>query len=275
VPLQVPEGRADTAIGKSQILNESETELVKRVFAPLRLLIGFLSVAIAASLAAPAVAYGAGTGYTPTPGPTPGGGASGLAGTVVSSATIQPSGGTANATIGNSTITVTVKAGAFTGPVQVVITDATSSTVMPTGGGTPVVTFGIGIFENGTKVSGTLPAITVTVNSPSIKAGTTVYFVTNGALQAISGAAVTNGSVTFTITSDPIVEVVAPPATTAAAGSAGSGGTAGTAIAGATSGQTGKPFILEGALAVGLILIGGVMLVGLRLRRRPAWRRSA
>jgi hypothetical protein len=158
----------------------------------------------------------------------------------------------------------------------VVITDATSSTVTPTDGGKPVVTFGIGVFENGTKVTGTFPAITVTVNSPSIKAGATEDFVINGVLQVISGAAATNGSATFTITSDPIVEVVAPAATTtAAAGSAGSAGTAGSAIAGATSGQTGKPFILEGGLAVGLILIGGVMLVGLRLRRRPAWRRSA
>jgi hypothetical protein len=231
--------------------------------------VGSLIVAVAASLAAPAVAFGAGTGYTPAPNPTPGGTASGLAGTVVSSTSIQPSGGTANATIGNATITVTVKAGTFTGPVQVVLTDATSSSVTPTGGGATVVTFGVGFFENGSKVSGTFPAVTVTVSSPSIKAGTTVYLVTGGSLQSVSGAAVTNGSATFTISSDPIVQVVAAPvSTTAAAGAVA--GSSGSAIPGATSGQTGKPFLLEGALAVTLLLIGGLMLVALRLRRRPA-----
>jgi hypothetical protein len=255
-------------------LSESETDLVTRAFAPLRLLVASLSVLFAATLAAPAVAFAAGSGYTPTPNPTPGGTASGLAGTVVSSTTIQPSGGTANATIGSATITVTVNAGTFTGPVQVVVTDATSSAVTPSGGGTPVVTFGLGIFENGTKDTTSFQAITVTVSSPSIKAGTTVDLVTPSGLQAVSGSSVTTGSATFTITSDPIVEVVAAPATTTAAASTGGTGS-GSAIAGATSGQTGKPFLLEGALAAALIVAGGLMLVGLRLRRRPAWRRSA
>jgi hypothetical protein len=250
-------------------------DLVKLAFPPLRLLVGLFSVVIAATLAAPAVAFAAGTGYTPTPAPTPGGTASGLAGTVVSSTTIQPSGGTANATIGNSTITVNVKAGTFTGPVQVVVTDASSSSVTPSGGGTTVVTFGLGIFENGSKVTATFPAITVTVSSPSIKAGTTVYFVTGTGLQAVSGDSVTNGSATFTFTSDPIVEVITPPATTTAAAAAGGSASSGSAIAGATSGQTGKPFMLEGGLAIALVVLGTLMLVGLRLRRRPAWRRPS
>ena len=261
-------------IGKSQTSVKVRTDHVKRAFAPLRLLVASLSVLIATALAAPAVAFAAGTGYTPTPNPTPGGTASGLAGTVVSSTTIQPSGGTANATIGSASITVTVKAGTFTGPVQVVVTDATSSAVTPSGGGTPIVTFGVGIFENGTKDTSTFQAVTVTVNSPSIKAGTTVYFVTGSGLQAVSGASVTNGSATFTITNDPVVEVATATATTTAA-AAGGTGSSGSAIAGATAGQTGKPFLLEGGLAVVLIVIGGLMLVGLRLRRRPAWRRSA
>lgn len=245
--------------------------LVKRAFAPLYLLAASLGIAVAGSLAAPSVAFAAGSGYTPSGNPTTGGTASGLAGTVVSSTTIQPSGGTANATIGNATITATVKAGTFTGPVQVVMTDATSSSVTPPGGGKTVVTFGIGVFENGTKVSGTFQAITVTVNSPSITAGSTVYFVTGAGLQAASGTSVTNGTATFTFTSDPTVEVVASTATTtAAAGTASSGGSSGSAIAGATSGETGEPFLLEGALAVALVAMGSLMLVGLRLRRRRA-----
>jgi hypothetical protein len=130
-----------------------------------------------------------------------------------------------------------------------------------------MVTFGLGIFENGAKVTGTFPAITVTVTSPSITAGSTVDIVTGSGVQSVSGAAVTNGSATFTITSDPTVEIVAATTATAAATSAGSSSGA---IAGATSGQTGKPFLLEGMVAVALVVIGGLMLVGLRLRRRPA-----
>jgi hypothetical protein len=225
------------------------------------------------SLVTPTNAFAAPSGYTPAPtppAPSPGGTAGGLAGTVVSSTTIQPSGGTGNATIGNATITVTVKAGTFTGQEQIVITNASSSAITPPGG-TPVVTFGIGIFINGTKVSGTFPPITVTVTSPSITAHSVVDFVTSSGLTVVSGEAATNGSVTFTFTSDPIFEVATmTTASTASATSAAGGTSSGSAIPGATSGQTGKPFLLEGAAAVALIVIGALMLVGLRLRRRTA-----
>jgi hypothetical protein len=204
-------------------------------------------------------AFAAGSGYTPAANPTTGGTATGLAGTVVTSTTIQPSGGTATGTVGSATITASVPAGTFTGPVQVVMTDATSSAVTPPSGGTIVVTFGIGIFENGTKVTGSFPAITVTVTSSSITAGSTVYLLTGSTLQAVSGASVTAGSATFTITSDPVVTTAATSATAS-----------GTAIAGATSEVTGKPFLLEGGIAAALVAFGGLMLVGLRLRRRSA-----
>jgi len=243
---------------------------VKRAMLPLSLLAASLGLAGVVCLTTPSVAFAAGNGYTPAASPTTGGTASGLAGTVITSTTIQPSGGTANGTIGNATITATVKAGTFTGPVQLVITNASSSAITPTGGGTPVVTFGIGVFENGTKDTGTFPAITVTVTSPSITAGSTVDFVTGAGLQVVSGTAVTNGSATFTFTSDPTVEVVAATATAASATSASASGSSGSAIAGATSGQTGKPFLLEELVAVGLLALGVLLLVGLRLRRRPA-----
>ncbi len=213
-------------------------------------------------LLTPTAAFAAGSGYTPPAGGS-GTTATGLPGSVVTSTTIQPSGGTANATIGNSTITVTVPAGAFTGPVQVVVTDASASNVTPPSGTTTVVTFGVGFYQNGVKVTGTFPAVTVTVASPSITAGSTVYFVTGSGLQPVSGAAVQAGSVTVTVTSDPVVEVATPVGAAAT-------GAAGTAISGATSAQTGKPFYLEGLLAAALTAFGALLLVALRLRRRTA-----
>jgi hypothetical protein len=228
-----------------------------------RLALGGCGLVMAgALLVAPSTAFGAGTGYTPGGAPTTGGTAAGLAGTVVSTTTIQPGGGVATGIVGNATITATVPAGAFTGPVQVVMTDATSSAVVPPGGGSAIVTFGIGIYSNGVKVTGSFPAISVTVTSPSITAGSTVYFVTASGFQVVSGDSVKAGSATFSITSDPTVEVAAA---AVAASSAAS-----TAIAGATSSQTGKPFILEGGIAALLCAVGAVLLVAVRRRGRPA-----
>ena len=224
-------------------------------------MVGVGLLAAGTILAAPTAAFAAGTGYTPAA-PTPGGTATGLPGSVVSTTTIQPSGGTANATVGSATITVTVPAGTFTGAVQVVTTDASSSAVAAPGGGTTVVTFGIGVYVNGAKVTGTFPAITITVSSPSIVAGSTVYLVTGSGLQSVSGSSVKAGSATFTITSDPVVEVATPAAATAAAAATGA------AITGATSAATGKPFFLETLVAAGLLALGTLLLVALRVRRR-------
>ena len=229
---------------------------MRRVFAPMLALTSCLALGAVAVVGTTAPAFAAGSGYTPSNTPTPGGAATGLAGTVVTSTTIQPSGGTATGTVGTATVSVSVPAGAFTGPVQVVLTDATASSVTSSAGST-IVTFGVGIFENGTKVTGTFPAITITVHSSSITAGSTVYFVTGSGLQAVSGDSVTNGSATFSITSDPVVELVA--ATAAAAGSP---------IPGATVGVTGKPFLLEGAIAASLMAFGALLLIGLIFRRR-------
>jgi hypothetical protein len=217
-------------------------------------------VALTSLVVAPCAAFGAGSGYTPGAAPTVGGTATGLAGTVVSTTTIQPGGGTASGTVGSATIVATVPAGAFTGPVQLVDTDASASAVTPPGGGTPVVTFGIGIFANGVKVTGSFPAITVTVTSPSIVAGSVVYIVTGTTLQAVSGASVSAGKATFTITSDPVIELAAP---ASAAGTASV-----TPIAGATSAQTGEPFLLEGGLAAALCAVGVLLLVAARRRGR-------
>lgn len=227
---------------------------------------GCLGVVGVSTLLVPAIASAAGSGYTPAASPTTGGTASGLAGTVVSSTTIQPSGGTATGTVGTATISVDVPAGDFPNPVQAVLTNASGSSVTPASGGTVVATFGIGFYENGTKVTGTFPAVTVTVTSPSITAGSTVYLVEGTTLVAASGASVKAGSATFTITSDPTVEIVAPVATTAAAAAS----TSATPISGATTAETGKPFLLEEGIAGALVAFGAALFVGLRLRRRSA-----
>jgi len=212
---------------------------------------------LAAALAIAIPAFGAGTGYAPGTGPTQGGTATGLPGTVVTSTVIQPSGGSGSGAIGTTDVAVTIPAGAFTGPTQLVITDATSSAVTPPANGKVVATFGVGFYVDGTKVTGSFPAVTITVTSPSITAGTTVYFVTGSGLQAVSGAQVSNGSATITITSDPTIEVVSSTTSTSV-------------IAGATTAQTGKPVDLELGVAGVLIIGGGLLLIGRRLRRRSA-----
>ena len=221
-------------------------------------LVAVAALTLSALSVAAGTAFGAGAGYAPGGNPTVGGGATGLAGTVITSTAIQPTGGTAAGVLGTTTVTATVPAGAFTGTTQLVITDATTSSLTPPSG-TSIVVFGIGFYENGTKVTGSFPAVTVTVSSPSIKAGSTVYFVTGSGLQAVSGAQVSIGSATFSITSDPVIEVAS--STTAAPVAV---------VPGATSAQTGKPVILELGIAGILILAGATLLVGRRLRRRTS-----
>ncbi len=214
------------------------------------------AVVMGGAVLAPDVAFAAGSGYTPGS-PTVGGSATGLPGTVISTTTVQPSGGTGTGAIGSVSIAVTVPTGTFANPTQVVITDATNSQVPPSNGGSVVATFGVGFFVNGTKVTGTFPAVTITVSSSSIQAGATVYVVSGGQLIALTGASVKNGSATFTVTSDPTIEVVAAVATT-------------TSISGATAAVTGKPFALEEIVAGSLVALGGIGLLLLFRRQRAA-----
>ena len=212
-------------------------------------LLALLGSAAAGALAGPTPAFAAGSGYTPTSTPT--------------------TGGTASGTVGSSTITATVPPGTFTGAVQVVMTNAAGAYRPPGAAASPVVVFGIGIYVNGSKVTGTFPAVTVTITSPAITLGSTVYLVTASGLQSATGAAVRAGSASFSITSDPVIEVTDPVGTAGATASGTTGGTSsGTAVAGATSVQTGQPFLLEELAAVALLAFGALILVALRLRRR-------
>ncbi|HMD45984.1 MAG TPA: hypothetical protein VKG43_07485, partial [Acidimicrobiales bacterium] len=141
--------------------------------------LAILSAAICAgaatTLLAAAPVLGAGTGYAPAPGGAAGGGTGAPAGTVVTTTTVEPTGGTANGTIGGDAITITVPAGAFTTTSQAVITNAAGATATTVGGNTVVLSFGIGFYQNGVKVSGTFPAVTVTVSGANVNAGTILY----------------------------------------------------------------------------------------------------
>jgi hypothetical protein len=154
---------------------------------------------------------GNGGGYFPYPPPNhghpPGGGAPGRVITVL---TIPPTGGTASARIGAATVSAVVPSGTFSDTVQVVITRAHVFALRPPSGQIRVVTFGFGVYQHGVKLTGSFPAITVTVRSPAITAGSTVYLVTGSGLQAVSGAQVSAGSAVFSITSDPVIEVTSP-----------------------------------------------------------------
>ena len=111
--------------------------------------------------------------------------------------------------VGSATITVAVPPGTFTGPVQVVMTDATSSYLAPAPGGPPWSRSESASTSMGRRSLAHSPPFAVTITSPAITAGSTVYLVTGSGLQAASGASVQAGSATFTITSDPVVEVTA------------------------------------------------------------------
>ena len=211
--------------------------------------------AAAGVVGAAPLAFAAGNGYSPGT-PTPGGTAPGLPGSVVCVNTEQPSGGKPSCSLGSATITVTVPPGTFSGPTQVVVTDAGSSSVTPPRGGAVVLTFGLGFYQNGSKVAGTFAPVTVTVSDPSITSGSSVYFVINGVLQPVSGATISNGSVTFKLSSDPTVEVTSPASTSSAQ------------VAGATTVHTGEPFLLEGGLAALLVLGGSALLILAVTRRR-------
>jgi hypothetical protein len=211
------------------------------------------------SLAVAAPAGAAGSGYNPTPppptsppAPTP----CPPAGTVISSLTIPPGGGTVSGTVDGSVVTVTVPAGSFPDGAVVAIVDTSPTAVAPTGN-TIVLAFGIYFCVNGAKFTGTFsPSATVTVTNPGIRPGQT-FFEQIGTTLVPYTAQIVDGTLTLTIDSDPAFVLV-----TAV-------GPASSVIPGATNVVTGKPFVLEGLVGGLLVLAGAALLfVFLRLRLR-------
>jgi hypothetical protein len=224
-----------------------------RVIAMAVLGVGFTMV-----LASPAGA--AGSGYTiqlpppPTPAPTPVVTPTGCpTGTPVVSQAVGSTGGTVSAPVGGSNVSVNVPAGAFPNGVEVVITLGPAPAVVPVGDAL-VLQFGVNFCVNGVKYQGTIsPPVTVTVSNPAIHAGQTL-FLQEGSTLVPAQATISNGSLVVTVTSDPDFVLVAA-------------STGATVIPGATSVVTGKPFLGEGLIAGGLVLLGS-MLLFFRLRFR-------
>jgi hypothetical protein len=220
-----------------------------------------IGVAAAASVLGTATAFAAGSGYTPsggtgTPAGVPGGFTS-----VLTTGTVQPSGGTVTGSDNGDTVTVTVPAGALTQPAQVVLTAGDVSQIGSAGqaGKDAVVAVGISVMVNGAKFTGTFPTpITVTI-AGNFASGdeVVVYDPSTAGWSPVPGATIANGTATFEITSDPDVAVLAPTSS---------------AVSGATSASTGKPFILEGGAATALVVGGS--LFAWRFRRPRQTRRA-
>lgn len=205
-----------------------------------------LGAAAGLLLALPATAFAAGSGYAPAPvTSTPG--VPGGFNSVVTTVTVQPSGGTVTATINGTTVSITVPPGAFSQPTQVVVTSGDVTQIGSAGvsGKSAVLAFGISFLVGGQP-------LTATFTTPiSVKAAgnfassdeVVVYDATTGAWAPVAGASVANGTISFTISSDPDFAVLASNAQP---------------IPGATTPVTGKPFLLEGLIAVLLVLVGGL-----------------
>ncbi len=199
-------------------------------------------------LAIQSVAFAAGAGYAPT---TPPATPTGVSGTVVSTCTVQPSGGPCTATVDGLAISVTIPPGDFTIPTQILF----STGVTPTGvSGTVVGAFGLSVVQNGSKLTGTFsPAATLHVTDSAIGVGDSLYVDTNTGFTP-TATATTAGSITSTFDSDPNYAVVAPVSVTA--------------VPSATTPVTGKPFLLEELVAGLLVSVGAFGLILLRLKRR-------
>ncbi len=208
----------------------------------------FLGVFVIGVVSTPSIAFAQPSGYTPTPpAPTT---PTGVSGVVVSTCTVQPSGGGCTATVDGLAIDVTFPPGDFTIPTQLLF----STGVTPTGvAGRVVSVFGLSVVQNGSKVTGTFsPPATVHVTSAAIAVGDTVNLVGAGGATTVVGTATTAGSISFTFDSDPNFAVIAPVA----------------AVPSATTPVTGKPFALEELVAAVLVSVGMFGLVLLRMKRR-------
>ncbi|HEX3793727.1 MAG TPA: hypothetical protein VHV57_04430 [Acidimicrobiales bacterium] len=207
--------------------------------------------------AAPAMAAGTGYGGTSGTGSTSGSTGSGCAtGTVASADTVGSTGGTVTAQVGADTVTVTVPAGTLPAGSQVVITDNSSSETSPASGYTVVLAYSISVCLNGAKYTGTFSPVAVSVTGANIISGARIFVLTGATYGPLSGATVSVGSITYSITSDPAYEVAVP-----------STAVASTAIPNATVVVTGKPFLLEGLIALLLFATGTLLLIRLRIRR--------
>jgi hypothetical protein len=221
-----------------------------------------------AALALPVSAFAAGTGYEGgNLGPT---GVPGGYGSIITSQTVPTTGGTVTGTVSGDTITVTVPSGAFTTSEEVTITSADVTGIGDGGvtGDSAVLGIGINITDptGETKVTSTFsPALTVAITGSFSATDAVVYYNHGtGTWDTLTGVTVTATEISFSITADPDIAVLASSSTSTAPGAP---------VADATTVHTGKPFLLEEIIAGVLVLFGLATLVWVK-RRRPSPQRG-
>jgi hypothetical protein len=179
---------------------------------------------------------------------------------ILTSATVQPSGGT----VSSGGVTVTVPSGAFSSPIEVVISEGTISglTGLPSGAN-PVLAFGVSFLQNGVKYTGLIsPPVTVSIsNSDITSADELLSYNTSSNVYAlatqnsnIENIVISNGTITFQVSGDPFVVISASASTTS--------------VPGATATVTGFPLVGESILGALLVLGGIALALRIRARRR-------
>jgi hypothetical protein len=201
-------------------------------------------------VATPAVALAAGTPYTG--GSTTGSTGVGLPGSVVTTCNQTGAANTCTAQIGNCTVTISIPASDLPPGSQLVITSVTDPAPP---GYVLLVEFGVGAFNNGSKITTAfVDPLTVAVSCPTITAASKVFQVTSSGSSVVPStfAGTTD---TFSDPSDPVYQVANPGVTTAASTTSGSG---------TTPAFTGANLIPEIVAGVILVLVGAVLLLGSR-----------
>lgn len=181
---------------------------------------------------------------------------------MLTSVTIGASGGTIGpvALPGGATVMVTVPAGAFSSPVQISVTAPDLGAITPSTGNTVVTGVGVQVGRDGAPYPGTFnKAITATISSSAISAGSVVMVWNGSAFVADTGPTVSAGTATVSFDSDPQFVVETPVVT------------APSQVPSATEPVTGLPFVGEGLAACGLLVLGsGGLFLAWRRRRNQA-----
>ncbi len=138
---------------------------------------------------------------------------------------------------------------------QLVITDNSTHETSPASGYTVVLSYGIAVCLNGVKYTGSFSPVPVSVTGSNLISGAQLFVLNGTTYQQVTGATVSVGSITYSLTSDPTYEAAVPSSSVTA-----------TAIPNATVVVTGKPFLLEGIVAFLLFAMGVFLLIRLRFR---------
>lgn len=223
--------------------------------------LGAGAVALAAGMLAAPAAWAAGSGYGTGTGAPPSTAPGGFT-TVVAAKTVGPAGGTLVASVAAAQVSISVPAGTFSGPVQLVLVGPKALVTMPGA----VTAFGIQLQSNGTALTGSFSPVTVTVSDPALAVGDQVEEWNGTSFVPYSQGTVGTGVATITVTTDPVFAISTPPAGGVGAAYASATPTAASSgtVPGATSVHTGVPLDGLALLALAGLAISAGSLVALR-----------